>query len=197
MARRLVIVGRDDVGLYLALRADWAHEPNVTVLLDRRVGQRRQEAMTATIERRRTDRRQQSPVETYLTWRGGGASARRSDVLAALNNAAVSIAVRQRPGAKAERRPALQQTSNEVSQPAAADPPLIGASTSAVVALVILLGTMSNGIVGGVALWLFMAYEFASRPHKRGAAAASPPQGTTWWPKPLQTLVRSYRSWAN
>src|SRR5205814_1166166 len=85
MARQFIIVSRDDLGLYHMLSADWAGDPDLAVVLDRRVRQRRDEPVTATTERRRADRRQHVPVEALLTWRGGGATARRADVLATLN----------------------------------------------------------------------------------------------------------------
>src|SRR5439155_277844 len=45
MAHQLIIVGRDDPGLYEALCADWAGDKDVAVIFDRRVGQRRRAAL--------------------------------------------------------------------------------------------------------------------------------------------------------
>jgi hypothetical protein len=41
MARMLFIVARDDPGLYESLRREFADEPEVEVILDRRAGERR------------------------------------------------------------------------------------------------------------------------------------------------------------
>jgi len=59
---------------------------------------------------------------------------------------------------------------------------------------VILVGTLSGGIVGGLALWLFLAYEFGSQHDRRRSVASSPPGLSTWWLRPLHKLQRSYRS---
>ena len=163
MARQLIVVSRDDLGLYHTLSADWAGDRDFAVILDRRVRQRRHESVTATIERRGADRRQYPPVEAFLTWRGGGATARRSDVQATLSGGPASIAVRQRPSAKAEGRTTLQRETGLSHEQAAAHQPTIGAPTNVAVALVALLGSFSGGIFGGLALWLFLTYEFSRR----------------------------------
>src|SRR5919108_2195758 len=72
MAPQLIIVGRDDPGLYQALCADWAGDKDVAVIFDRRVGQRRHEARTVDADRRQADRRRDPPVQALLAWRGGG-----------------------------------------------------------------------------------------------------------------------------
>jgi len=64
---------------------------------------------------------------------------------------------------------------------------MMTAPANAIVALIILIGTLSGGIVGGLALWLFMAFEFASR-------RSHPPELSTWWLRPLHKLQLSYRS---
>jgi hypothetical protein len=169
MARQFIIVSREDLGLYHMLSTDWAGDPDLSVVLDRRVRQRRDESVTATIERRRADRRQHVPVEALLTWRGGGATARRADVLATLSEGPASIAVRQRPSAKAEGRTALEEDARH--EQAAARPPMISKPTTVAIALVALLGSFSGGIFGGLALWLLLTYEFS----RRRPSAPSPP----------------------
>jgi hypothetical protein len=163
MAGQCIIVSRDDLGLYHMLGADWAGDPDLSVVLDRRVRQRRDESVTATIERRRADRRQHVPVEALLTWRGGGATARRADVLATLSEGPASIAVRQRPNTKAEGRTALAQHARLSHEQAAAHQPMIPKPTNVAIALVALLGSLSGGIFGGLALWLLLTYEFSRR----------------------------------
>ena len=172
MARQFIIVSRDDLGLYHMLSTDWAGDPDLAVVLDRRVRQRRDESVTATTERRRADRRQHVPVEALLTWRGGGATARRADVLATLNEGPASIAVRQRPNAKAEGRTALRQHAGLSHEQAATHQPMIPKPTDVAIALVALLGSFSGGIFGGLALWLLLTYEFSRR---RPSVAAPPP----------------------
>ena len=177
MARQFIVVSRDDLGLYHMLSADWAGDPDLSVILDRRVGERRDESLTAAIERRRADRRQEAPVEALLTWRGGGATARRADVLATLSEGPASIAVRQRPSAKAEGRTApLQHEGVSHEQAAAHQPtilkPTILKPTNVAVALVALLGSFSGGIFGGLALWLLLTYEFSS---PRPSVPSTPP----------------------
>ena len=195
MARQLIVVSREDVGLYHALCADWLGDPDVTVVLDRRRGQRRQEAIAPVIERRRGERRQHPPLEAHLAWSGGGAAARKSDVMSVLSRCSSGIIVRQRPRAKAERRAPLRPPTAEVRDESY-DVSMMGAPATTVVALVILLGTLSGGIVGGLALWLFLAYEFASRRGGHGSVTASRPDVSAWWQRPLHKLRRSYRSWA-
>jgi hypothetical protein len=176
MARQFIIVGRDDPGLYHMLSADWAGDPDLAVILDRRVCQRRDEPVTATIERRRAERRQEAPVEALLTWRGGGATARRADVLATLSEGPASIAVRQRPSAKVEGRTALRPHAGLSQEQAAAHQPMIPKPTTVAIALVALLGAFSGGIFGGMALWLLLTYEFSRR---RPSAPSVPPHRLT------------------
>ncbi len=193
MARQLIIVSRDDVGLYHALCADWAGDPDVAVVLDRRRGQRRHETVPAAVERRRVERRQHPPIETYLAWRGGGAPARRSDVRSALNGGSLGVVVRQRPCAKAERRTPLRPPDVDVRD-GSVDSLMTGAPSAALAALVIGLGTLSGGIVSGLALWLLMTCEFGSRGRWEGSAVNTRPDLFRWWRRPAQKLFRSSRT---
>src|SRR5438552_17519474 len=97
MASQLIIVGRDDPGLYEALCADWAGDKDVAVIFERRVGQRRHDARTVEAARRQADRRQETPVEAPLAWRGGGRAARKLDLLSAHHSGPARADVRQRP----------------------------------------------------------------------------------------------------
>jgi len=188
MARQLIVVSREDVGLYHALCADWAGDPDVAVVLDRRRDDRRHETTAVAIERRREERRQHAPVEAHLAWRGGGVSARKSDVQSLFSRGCLSVVVRQRPGAKAERRTPVPAPSGEVRDESLETFSMMTAPSNAIIALVILVGTLSGGIVGGLALWLFLAYEFRSR-------RTDPPELLTRWLRPLHRLRRSYHSW--
>lgn len=189
MARQFIIVSRDDPGLYHMLSTDWAGDPDLSVILDRRVRERRDEPVTATLERRRADRRQEAPVEALLTWRGGGATARRADVLATLTEGPASIAVRQRPSARAEGRTTPRpHVGLSHEQAAATHQSMIPKPTNVAITLVALLGALSGGIFGGVALWLLLTYEFSRR---RPPAPSVPPHrltGTTQKVLPIGTL---------
>ena len=190
MAPQLIIVDRDDPGLYQALCADWAGDKDVAVIVDRRVRQRRHEARTIDTDRRQTDRRRGAPVEALLAWRGGGRAARKTDVLSALNSGRVtSVAVRQRPLPKVTTAspPTVQSAADE---PAVRKSPLV-APPGVIVALLILLGSISGGVVGGVAVWLFLTYEFGSAlPWSTSAEPANGRPGLlAWWP--LQKLLGS------
>jgi hypothetical protein len=194
MARQLIVVSREEVALYHALYTDWVGDPHVAVVLDRRRDQRRHESTAVALERRREDRRQHAPLETHLAWRGGGAGARRADVLSVLSREAVSIVVRQRPGAKAVARAPLATPAGDVRDDAFDTSPMPSVPANAVVALVILIGTLSGGIVGGLALWLFLAYEFTSRRGRQGSLTTLGPGAFTWWLRPLHKLRSSRRS---
>ena len=189
MAPQLIIVGRDDPGLYQALCADWAGEKDVAVIVDRRVGQRRHEARTVDADRRQADRRQEPPVEALLAWRGGGRAARKTDVLSALNSGPVNVAVRHRPLPKATApppSPAERAADEQVGRKS----PLI-APPGVVVGLMILLGSISGGVVGGVAVWLFLTYEFGSALPWSASAETQQTGLLAWCRRPLQKLLGS------
>lgn len=57
MAAILMIVARDRPDLYDRLRKEFTNDRAVAVLLDRRFGQRRQDAVVVTEEQRRAERR--------------------------------------------------------------------------------------------------------------------------------------------
>lgn len=57
MERHLFIVARQRTEVYDVLARDFARDPHVSVLLDRRHGERRAAGPTAGGERRRTERR--------------------------------------------------------------------------------------------------------------------------------------------
>jgi hypothetical protein len=63
---RLFIVARRDPELYGYLRARFADEAGVTVVLDRRVDARRRRALPAAAERRRSDRRTRPEIDEQL-----------------------------------------------------------------------------------------------------------------------------------
>jgi hypothetical protein len=194
MARQLVIVSRDDPGLFHALRADWAGHENVAVIMDRRFGQRRRSGATS-LERRCADRRQHPPAEAYLAWRGGGAPARRADVLSVLGGGSSSIAVRQRPHSKAAGRPPSRSHSDQPHE-SAAHHTTTNAQTHVIVASVILLGALSGGLFSGLALWLFLTKEFSlvgARASSVGGPATSSSELITRWQQPLKKLLRAYR----
>ena len=189
MASQLIIVGRDDPGLYEALCADWAGDKDVAVIFDRRVGQRRHAARALEADRRQADRRRESPVEALLAWRGGGRAARKMDVLSALNSGPVSVAVRHRPLPKVTtpRQPPAEGAADE---PVVRKAPLI-APPGVVVAGMILLGSLSGGVVGGLAVWLFLTYEFGSVLPWSASAASQRPGLLEWCRRPLQQLLGS------
>jgi len=62
----LLIIGRDQPGLYEKLKAAFAGESNAQVILDRRRGERRGQSDSLTVERRRRDRRTRPTVDTRL-----------------------------------------------------------------------------------------------------------------------------------
>jgi hypothetical protein len=61
--RYLVIVARERGDLFTYFTRVFAHELNVRVVQERRVGDRRQRAAKTTSERRSRDRRRRSPVD--------------------------------------------------------------------------------------------------------------------------------------
>jgi hypothetical protein len=191
MAPQLIIVGRDDPGLYEALCADWAGDKDVAVIIDRRVGQRRHQARTVSADRRQADRRREPPAEALLAWRGGGRAARKTDVLSVLSSGPASVAVRHRPlpkiGVAASMPAAAESAANE---PVSRKSALI-APPGVVVGLMILLGSLSGGVVGGVAVWLFLAYEFGSALPWSASAGSEKTGLFAWCRRPLQKLLGS------
>lgn len=63
---RLFVVARRDPELYGYLRARFADEAGITVVLDRRLEARRRRALPAAAERRRTDRRTRPEIDEQL-----------------------------------------------------------------------------------------------------------------------------------
>jgi hypothetical protein len=189
MAPQLIIVGRDDPGLYQALCADWAGDKDVAVIFDRRVGQRRHEPRTVDADRRQADRRRETPVEALLAWRGGGRAARKMDVLSALHGGPMSVAVRHRPLPKLTAAP-TPPAERAADEPVVRKSPLV-APPGVVVALMILLGSLSGGVVGGVAVWLFLTYEFGSALPWSASAETQRPGLLAWCRRPLQKLLGS------
>jgi hypothetical protein len=62
----LLIIGRDQPGLYEKLKAAFAGESNARVILDRRRGDRRSNGQGTTLERRRADRRTRPAVDSRV-----------------------------------------------------------------------------------------------------------------------------------
>lgn len=62
----LLIIGRDQPGLYEKLKAAFAGESNARVILDRRRGDRRSQSQSSTVDRRRADRRTRPAVDTRV-----------------------------------------------------------------------------------------------------------------------------------
>jgi hypothetical protein len=189
MAPQLIIVGRDDPGLYQALCADWAGDKDVAVIFDRRVGQRRHQERTIDADRRQAERRRERPVEALLAWRGGGRAARKMDVLSALNGGPMSVAVRHRPLPKVTA-PTPAPADNAADEPVTRKSPLV-APPGVVVGLMILLGSLSGGVVGGVAVWLFLTSEFGPALPWSASAGSQRPGLLAWCRRPLQKLLGS------
>lgn len=57
MARLLIVVSRNEPELYRNLRQDFARIPQVEVVVDRRMGERRAREGAPSVERRQGDRR--------------------------------------------------------------------------------------------------------------------------------------------
>jgi hypothetical protein len=66
MGRTVYIVARDNPELYAYLRDRFAADGEVEVILDRRVGQRRQRNVSHPEDRRRGDRRSRPHVDNEL-----------------------------------------------------------------------------------------------------------------------------------
>ena len=69
----LLIIGRDQPGLYEKLSAAFAGESNARVILDRRRGERRDRSDGPAVERRRNDRRTRPNVDTRVRTLGWAA----------------------------------------------------------------------------------------------------------------------------
>jgi hypothetical protein len=69
VAHHLFIVSRHEPGLFSYLSREFAGEPGVTVIFDRRQGERRtgQEQETETADRRQADRRQRGELVDKLS----------------------------------------------------------------------------------------------------------------------------------
>ena len=70
VGRFLLIVARDDPDLYKDLEHTFSTEKNMRVILDRRVGERRQNPYRHEPERRRADRRRQAEIDQKLRFIG-------------------------------------------------------------------------------------------------------------------------------
>lgn len=68
MAKHLFIVSRDEPGLFSYLSREFSEEPEVTVILDRRQGERRagQPPESPETNRRQTDRRMKAEIVAQL-----------------------------------------------------------------------------------------------------------------------------------
>ncbi len=62
----LFIVARGEPHLYETLRREFAGEPSVEIVLDRRVGERRRGCTPPSVERRQGERRSHAEAEDYL-----------------------------------------------------------------------------------------------------------------------------------
>ncbi len=67
MPKELIIVARDNGDLLESLQREFAAKPDVAVIVDRRVGERRSTAHLAAQERRRAERRSQQEAELLRT----------------------------------------------------------------------------------------------------------------------------------
>lgn len=65
--RHVFVVSREQRGLYEFLRAEFAQQPDVSVILDRRYGERRRRSAPRAEERRRGDRRTRK-LEQLHAW---------------------------------------------------------------------------------------------------------------------------------
>ena len=69
MVRYLLIVARNQPDLWRYLKADFAGDEKVEVILDRRRGERRQRVQPHESERRQGERRRQPSIDKDLTYR--------------------------------------------------------------------------------------------------------------------------------
>jgi hypothetical protein len=73
----IFIVARYNPQLYEYLQREFSHDARIRIIMDRRVGERRQRTEAATGERRQSDRRQHIDVDAHLRERGRGDRPRR------------------------------------------------------------------------------------------------------------------------
>ena len=66
MMADILVVAKNQRSLFEYLKDDFADDPEVTVLLDRRQGERRRRAESWNGERRRQDRRTRGPLDEKL-----------------------------------------------------------------------------------------------------------------------------------
>ena len=66
----LFVVARYNPQLYDYLQREFSHEERIRIIMDRRVGDRRQQADAAPGERRQSARRRQQDVDANLRERG-------------------------------------------------------------------------------------------------------------------------------
>jgi len=66
----IFIVARFNPQLYDYLQREFSHEERIRIIMDRRVAERRQQAVPASGERRQSDRRRQQDVDANLRERG-------------------------------------------------------------------------------------------------------------------------------
>jgi hypothetical protein len=66
MARNVVVVSRHHPDLYVYLRAKFAEDADMAVILDRRLAERRREQAPTDTERRRRDRRSRPEIDVQL-----------------------------------------------------------------------------------------------------------------------------------
>ena len=69
MVQYLLIVARNQPDLWRYLKANFVGDEKVEVILDRRLGERRQRAHPHELERRKGERRRQPSLDKDLTYR--------------------------------------------------------------------------------------------------------------------------------
>ena len=67
---KIFIVARDNPQLYDYLQREFSHEERVRIIMDRRVGERRQRGDAPPSDRRQGDRRRHQEVDVNLRERG-------------------------------------------------------------------------------------------------------------------------------
>ena len=76
MPKELVVVSREQPELYASLKREFAGDPDVLVVLDRRRADRRTRAATPASDRRRQERRSYQEVDALRTATGADRYAR-------------------------------------------------------------------------------------------------------------------------